>query len=175
MYQFDSSKSVDMYGGKHAFGFEITNIDKALDEIDFSQLKLSRNLLSEYARGCYFPYIREGVLAYVQKGRNKPMKNPFIVTEVNYNPNENTVYSIEITFEPTNPQSYEVTLYGQLSSEPKQSESPVDFRSVSEYVHAKDESFNRLADNGSFWAVPDTRIVKTLDNLHISEGLQLVI
>lgn len=164
-----------MYGGKHGFGFEITDMDKAIEEIDFRQLKLDHTLLNQFSKGCHFPYVREGVLAYVQKGRNETMKNPFIVKEVNYNPNENTDHSIDITFEPTNAQSYEVTLYAQLPSEPTEMKGSVDFRSVAEYIHASDGSFNRLADNGSFWAIPDTKIVETLDELHIAEGLQLVI
>lgn len=163
-----------MYGGKHGYGFEVTDTTKALDEIDFSNLKLTTEP-PNFSKGCYFPHLREGVLAYVQKGRNRRMKNPFIVKNVEYNPNENTAHSINVTFEPTNPQSCEVTLYAQLPCDPEEVEEPINFRSYSQFVTAKDKSTQRLADNGCFWVVPDTTIVETLDELHISEGLQLII
>lgn len=175
MYEFESSKSVSMYGGKHGYGFRVTDIDKALDKLDFKDLQLNEYEIENFSYGCHFQHLREGVLAYVQKGRNTKMKNPFIVTDVEYNPNKNTDHSINITFEPTIERSYEVELYAQLPTDPTSNDQLLNFRKHADYIGATDRSHNRLADNGCFWVVPDMDIVKTFDDLHISEGLQLVI
>lgn len=174
MYTFNSSKSVDMYDGKHGYGFEVTDIQRALEEVDFRELKPDTGFFRDYSKGCHFPNVREGNLVYVQKGRNSTMKNPFIVKNVEYNPNDK-VESIRVEFEPTNARSCGVTLYAQLPEDPRTVDEPVNFRSISQYISAKDGSHSRLADNGCFWVVPDTTIVKNLKDLHISEGLQLVI
>jgi hypothetical protein len=174
MYNFDPSKSVDVYDSQYGFGFEITDTEQALEEVDFKSLKPKTGFFQNHSKGCHFPTVREGNLVYVQKGRNSTMKSPFIVKNVEYNPNDR-VESIRVEFEPTNTRSCKVSLYAQLPEDPKTVDEPVNFRSISQYISAKDGSSGRLADNGCFWVIPDTTIIKTLDELHISEGLQLII
>lgn len=165
---FDTSKSVERTDGKQIYGVTIDseNIQKAIDELDFSVLKAS-NVENPYIKGFHPQLIRPGCVVYLQKGRNERMKNPYVVKEVDFD--RGNPPKITVVLEPTLDRSYETTLYAQL--DPRKTESLISLHSDAEYVSARDRSMGSLYDNGNIWAIPDQEIVDKLkDKIELDEN-----
>lgn len=165
---FDTSKSVQRADGKQIYGVTINpdNIQEAIDELDFSMLKAG-NVENPYKKGFHPQLIRPGCVVYVQKGRNKKMKNPYIVKEVDFD--RGSPPKITVVLEPTLDRSYETTIYAQLN--PANIDSLISLHTDSTYVSAKDRSRGSLHDNGNIWAIPDQEIVdKFKDKIELDEN-----
>jgi len=156
MFEYTLSKSMKLYDNNvKAYGYTLTDIDAFTKNHKANVLRESRHTLRDWDRGCVFDSLREGVLAYVQKGRNPTMTNPFVISNIKKNSK-----MISVNFKALRERSHDVELIFHFSNEfhKRATKKPVDIRKASTHITAKDTSHSYLADNGSFYPVPDIKI-----------------
>lgn len=177
MYTIDSKSTTPLYeSNKLSHGFKITDIERALESIDFSRLHPFHKHQNTYEtqKTVNLSEIQEGNLAFIQKGKKQRMSTPFIVSNVEYNPNENTE-SIGIDLTSTNSRVVDVHIYAQLPENPREM-GAINFYRDTQYITAKDNSTNRLADNGNIWIIPDEYILNQLTpDINPKQGLHIII
>lgn len=160
--KFDSANSSSVYDNQHkGYGFTISNFENITGNTDLKKLQADRQLIRElrsFERNFIPNALQKGNIVFIQKGRNKVMTNPFVISDITPNPNSN-VSSLSIEFTPISTRSYTTSVYIQTTDDPRHISEPVSFTSFCEHITWKDR--NVSLDNGHLYIAPDKYIFET--------------